>query len=116
MKIMDYKSQINELYFMLFNETPDSNNMESLLKKIHNNDNSIDYLENYLRNSDSFKILSKTLEIELEISELYYILLNRKPDTEGLTFFKNEIIQHDKSLNWVSTTLKNSDEYKSKIS
>ena len=49
---MDYKSQINELYFMLFNETPDSNNMESLLKILHNNNNSIDYLEIHLRNYD----------------------------------------------------------------
>ena len=112
---MDTISQICKLYFMLFNENPDPNMLKSLLKIFHAHNDSIDYLETNLRDSDQFKLLSKTLEIELEISELYYILLNRKPDVNGLTFFKNQMIKYDKSLNWVDETLKNSDEYKSKI-
>ena len=75
---------------------------------------SIEYIENYLRNSNKFKKLSIELQIELEISELYYILLNRKPDTEGLSFFKNQLINEKKSIDWLKESIINSDEYKSR--
>ena len=107
---MNPESQISELYFLLFNENPDSATLESLLKISH--DHSMDYLENTLRNSDKFKLLTKTLELELEIAEQYYILLNRKPDTDGLYFFRNQIVEQNKSIDWVSENIKNSDEYK----
>ena len=111
---MNPESQISELYFLLFNENPDTATLESLLKIFH--DHSMDYLENNLRNSNKFKLLSERLEIELQIAELYYILLNRKPEKDGITYFTNQIVEHNKSLNWVSESIKNSDEYKSKIS
>ena len=76
----------------------------------------MDYLENTLRNSDKFKLLSEKLEIELQIAELYYILLNRKPERDGITYFRNQIVEYNKSLIWVSESIKNSDEYKSKTS
>ena len=111
---MNPESQISGLYFLLFNENPDSATLESLLKISH--DHSMDYLENTLRNSDKFKLLSEKLEIELQIAELYYILLNRKPERDGITYFRNQIVKYDKSLSWVSESIKNSDEYKSKMS
>jgi len=112
---MDTKSQIINLYEIIFNENPDSNTLESLLKKFHEHDDSIDYLENSLRNSDKFKLLSEKLEIELGVAELYYILLNRKPDIEGLAFFTNQIIEQNKSLDWVREAIIDSEEYKSII-
>jgi len=109
---MNPESQVSELYSMLFNENIDPDTLESLLKIFHDHDDSIDYIENNLRNSDKFKLLTKMLELELEIAEQYYILLNRKPDTDGLYFFRNQIVEQNKSIDWVSENIKNSDEYK----
>ena len=109
---MNPESQVSELYSMLFNENIDPDTLKSLLKIFHDHDDSIDYIENNLRNSDKFKLLTKTLELELEIAEQYYILLNRKPDTDGLYFFRNQIAEQNKSIDWVSENIKNSDEYK----
>ena len=109
---MNIESQVSELYSMLFNENIDPDTLKSLLKIFHDHDDSIDYIENNLRNSDKFKLLTKTLELELEIAEQYYILLNRKPDTDGLYFFRNQIVEQNKSIDWVSENIKNSDEYK----
>ena len=109
---MNPESQVSELYSMLFNENIDLDTLESLLKIFHDHDDSIDYIENNLRNSDKFKLLTKMLELELEIAEQYYILLNRKPDTDGLNFFRNQIVEQNKSIDWVSENIKNSDEYK----
>ena len=109
---MNPESQVSELYSMLFNENIDPDTLKSLLKIFHDHDDSIDYIENNLRNSDKFKLLTKTLELELEIAEQYYILLNRKPDTDGLNFFRNQIAEQNKSIDWVSENIKNSDEYK----
>ena len=89
---MSDKSKINERYLMIFNEKPDEDMQKSLLKIFNEQNNSIEYIEKYLRSTEKFKKLSIELQIELEISELYYILLNRKPDTEGLSFFKNQLI------------------------
>ena len=112
---MNAEFQISELYSMLFNESPSSDTLKSLLKVFHEHDNSMDYLETSLRNSDKFKLLSEKLEIELGVAELYYILLNRKPDKDGLSFFTNQIIEQNKSLDWVSESIKDSEEYKSKV-
>tara|TARA_B100000378_G_scaffold272046_1_gene263280 strand:+ start:120 stop:461 length:342 start_codon:yes stop_codon:yes gene_type:complete len=109
---MNIESQVSELYSMLFNENIEPDTLKSLLKIFHDHDDSIDYIENNLRNSDKFKLLTKTLELELEIAEQYYILLNRKPDTDGLNFFRNQIVEQNKSIDWVSENIKNSDEYK----
>ena len=111
---MNSENQISELYFLLFNENPDSDTLEALLKMFNEQNNSIDYLENYLRESDKFKKLSIELEKELEIAELYYILLNRKPDIEGLSFFKNQLVNENKSIDWVKESIIDSNEYKSK--
>jgi len=66
---MDTKSQIYELYSMIFNEKPDDDTLESLLKMFHEQNDSMDYLETYLRDSDKFKRLFIELEKELEITE-----------------------------------------------
>ena len=111
---MSDKSQILERYLMIFNEKPDEDMQKSLLKIFNEQNNSIEYIEKYLRSTEKFKKLSIELQIELEISELYYILLNRKPDTEGLSFFKNQLINEKKSIDWVKESIINSDEYKSR--
>jgi len=111
---MSDKSKINERYLMIFNEKPDEDMQKSLLKIFNEQNNSIEYIEKYLRSTEKFKKLSIELQIELEISELYYILLNRKPDTEGLSFFKNQLINEKKSIDWVKESIINSDEYKSR--
>ena len=111
---MDSKSQIYELYSMIFNEKPDDATLESLLNTFNQQNNSIDNLETYLRDSDKFKKLSIELEKELEVAELYYILLNRKPDIEGLSFFKNQLVNENKSIDWVKESIIDSNEYKSK--
>jgi len=60
---MSDKSKINERYLMIFNEKPDEDMQKSLLKIFNEQNNSIEYIENYLRNSNKFKKLSIELQI-----------------------------------------------------
>jgi len=113
---MDTKSQITNLYEIIFEEIPDPDTLESLILHYKQNNNSIDAVENYLRNDKKFKKLSVELETELKIAELYYNILERMPDEEGMNFYKNQLLQNNKSLKSIEDEFKNSDEYKSKIS
>ena len=38
------------------------------------------------------------------------------PDEEGMNFYKNQLLENNKSLKSIEEEFKNSDEYKSKIS
>ena len=113
---MDLKSQITNLYEIIFEEIPDPGTLESLILHYKQNNNSIDAVENYLRNDKKFKKLSVELETELKVAELYYNILERMPDEEGMNFYKNQLLQNNKSLKSIEDEFKNSDEYKSKIS
>ena len=113
---MDIKSQITDLYEVIFEEIPDPGTLESLILHYKQNNNSIDAVENYLRSGEKFKKLSVELETELKVAELYYNILERMPDEEGMNFYKNQLLQNNKSLKSIEDEFKNSDEYKSKIS
>ena len=113
---MDTKSQIINLYETIFEEIPDPDTLESLILRYKQNNNSIDVVENYLRSDKKFKKLSVELETELKVAELYYNILERMPDEEGMNFYKNQLLQNNKSLKSIEDEFKNSDEYKSKIS
>ena len=113
---MDTKSQIINLYETIFEEIPDPDTLESLILRYKQNNNSIDAVENYLRSDKKFKKLSVELETELKVAELYYNILERMPDEEGMNFYKNQLLQNNKSLKSIEDEFKNSDEYKSKIS
>ena len=113
---MDTKSQITNLYETIFEEIPDPDTLESLILRYKQNNNSIDVVENYLRSDKKFKELSVELETELKVAELYYNILERMPDEEGMNFYKNQLLQNNKSLKSIEDEFKNSDEYKSKIS
>ena len=113
---MDTKSQITNLYEIIFEEIPDPDTLESLILRYKQNNNSIDAVENYLRSDKKFKKLSVELETELKVAELYYNILERMPDEEGMNFYKNQLLQNNKSLKSIEDKFKNSDEYKSKIS
>ena len=113
---MDIKSQITDLYEVIFEEIPDPGTLESLILHYKQNNNSIDAVENYLRSDKKFKELSVELETELKVAELYYNILERMPDEEGMNFYKNQLLQNNKSLKSIEDEFKNSDEYKSKIS
>ena len=113
---MDTKSQITNLYETIFEEIPDPGTLESLILHYKQNNNSVDAVENYLRNDKKFKKLSVELETELKVAELYYNILERMPDEEGMNFYKNQLLQNNKSLKSIEDEFKNSDEYKSKIS
>ena len=113
---MDTKSQITNLYEIIFEEIPDPGTLESLILHYKQNNNSVDAVENYLRNDKKFKKLSVELETELKVAELYYNILERMPDEEGMNFYKNQLLQNNKSLKSIEDEFKNSDEYKSKIS
>ena len=113
---MDIKSQITDLYEVIFEEIPDPGTLESLILHYKQNNNSIDAVENYLRSDKKFKKLSVELETELKVAELYYNILERMPDEEGMNFYKNQLLQNNKSLKSIEDEFKNSDEYKSKIS
>ena len=113
---MDIKSQITDLYEVIFEEIPDPGTLESLILHYKQNNNSIDAVENYLRSDKKFKKLSVELETELKVAELYYNILERMPDEEGMNFYKNQLLQNNKSLKSMEDEFKNSDEYKSKIS
>jgi len=54
------------------------------------------------------------LLIELEIVELYYDVLGREPDSNGLAFYKNKILKEGKTIEWVKTALLNSTEVQPK--
>ena len=69
---MDIKSQITDLYEVIFEEIPDPDTLESLILHYKQNNNSIDSVENYLRSGEKFKKLSVELETELKVAELYY--------------------------------------------
>ena len=113
---MDTKSQITNLYEIIFEEIPDPGTLESLILHYKQNNNSIGAVENYLRSDKKFKKLSVELETELKVAELYYNILERMPDEEGMNFYKNQLLQNNKSLKSIEDEFKNSDEYKSKIS
>ena len=113
---MDTKSQITNLYEIIFEEIPDPDTLESLILRYKQNNNSIDAVENYLRSDKKFKKLSVELETELKVAELYYNILERMPDEEGMNFYKNQLLENNKSLKSIEEEFKNSDEYKSKIS
>ena len=113
---MNIKSQITNLYEIIFEEIPDPGTLESLILHYKQNNNSIDAVENYLRSGEKFKKLSVELETELKVAELYYNILERMPDKEGLNFFKNQLLQNTKSLELIKEEFKNSDEFKEKIS
>ena len=113
---MDTKSQITNLYETIFEEIPDPDTLESLILRYKQNNNSIDVVENYLRSDKKFKELSVELETELKVAELYYNILERMPDEEGMNFYKNQLLKNNKSLKSIEDEFKNSDEYKSKIS
>mgnify|MGYP001165106700 FL=1 len=113
---MDTKSQITNLYETIFEEIPDPDTLESLILRYKQNNNSIGAVENYLRSDKKFKKLSVELETELKVAELYYNILERMPDEEGMNFYKNQLLQNNKSLKSIEDEFKNSDEYKSKIS
>tara|TARA_B100000745_G_scaffold63349_1_gene37467 strand:+ start:385 stop:780 length:396 start_codon:yes stop_codon:yes gene_type:complete len=112
---MNIKSQITNLYEIIFEEIPDPGTLESLILHYKQNNNSIDAVENYLRGGEKFKKLSVELETELKVAELYYNILERMPDKEGLNFFKNQLLQNTKSLELIKEEFKNSDEFKEKI-
>ena len=88
---MDTKSQITNLYEIIFEEIPDPGTLESLILHYKQNNNSVDAVENYLRNDKKFKKLSVELETELKVAELYYNILERMPDEEGMNFYKNQL-------------------------
>ena len=112
---MDLKSQITNLYEIIFEEIPDPDTLKSLILHYNQNNNSIHAVENYLRSGEKFKKLSVELETELKVAELYYNILERMPDEEGLNFFKNQLLQNTKSLELIKEEFKNSDEFKEKI-
>ena len=113
---MDTKSQITNLYEIIFEEIPDPGTLESLILHYKQNNNSIDAVENYLRSGEKFKKLSVELETELKVAELYYNILERMPDEKGMNFYKNQLLQNNKSLKSIEDEFKNSDEFKEKIS
>ena len=111
---MDIESKITNVYKIIFDEIPDSDTYDSLIHHYKQNNNSMDSVEGYLRNSEKFKKLSAELEKELEVAELYYNILERMPDKEGLNFYKNQLLQNNKSLEWITNEMKNSNEFKEK--
>ena len=113
---MDIKSQISEISSMIFNETPNSDTLDTLIHQHKENNNSMDAVEYYLRGGEKFKKLCYELEKELDIAELYYNVLERMPDKEGLEFFKNQLLQNKKSLKSIESEFKNSEEFKAKRS
>jgi hypothetical protein len=111
---MNIESKITNVYKIIFDEIPDSDTYDSLIHHYKQNSNSMDSVEEYLRNSEKFKKLSAELEKELEVAELYYNILERMPDKKGLNFYKNQLLQNNKSLEWITNEMKNSNEFKEK--
>ena len=112
---MDTESKIINVYKMIFDEVPDSDTYDSLILNYKQNNNSIDSVEEYLRNTEEFKKLSAELEKELEVAELYYNILERMPDKEGLDFYKTQLLDKTKSVESLAKEFKNSDEFKEKL-
>ena len=111
---MDTESKIKNLYKNIFDEVPNSDKYDSLLLYYKQNNNSMDSVEEYLRNTEKFKKLSIKLEKELQVAELYYNILERMPDKEGLDFYKIQLLHNTKSVESLTKEFKNSDEFKEK--
>lgn len=110
---MNSESKIKELYHMIFEKSPNSDYLQELINIYTQNNDSLSAVEETIRNSYDFKNLTIILEKKLEVVELYYSILHRKPDLDGLNYFTNQVIQNKKSFSWVEEQIKNSDEYKS---
>lgn len=52
----------------------------------------------------------KNIAAETQITELYRDILKREPDHAGLSYYKDQIIKNEKSLQWVEESIKNSPE------
>ena len=100
---------------MIFDEIPDSDTYDLLFLHYKQNNKSMDSVEEYLRNTEKFKKLSIELEKELQVAELYYNILERMPDKEGLDFYKIQLLHNTKSVESLTKEFKNSDEFKEKI-
>ena len=46
--------------------------------------------------------MNKDILVELEITEVYYELLGRRPEDKALNFFKNKMLNEQKTVDWVS--------------
>jgi len=46
--------------------------------------------------------MNEDILVELEITELYYELVGRKPEEKALNYFKNKMLNEQKTLDWVS--------------
>ena len=112
---MDTESKIINVYKMIFDEVPDSDTYDLLFLHYKQNNKSMDSVEEYLRNTEKFKKLSIKLEKELQVAELYYNILERMPDKEGLDFYKIQLLHNTKSVESLTKEFKNSDEFKEKI-
>ena len=53
--------------------------------------------------------------IEWKIADLYRDILHRSPDSAGMNYYREEIINNGKSLQWVEESLRNSQEAKLRV-
>ncbi|MGI0083299.1 MAG: DUF4214 domain-containing protein [Nitrosopumilaceae archaeon] len=52
----------------------------------------------------------ENIAAETQITELYRDILKREPDHAGLSYYKDQIIKNEKSLQWVEQDIRNSPE------
>lgn len=110
---MEVNSKLSKVYEKIFDQKPDKNILESMVEHYKKNNESIESVEEFLRKSKKFTNMSFELEKELEIAELYYNILERMPDKEGLMFYKNQLLGN-RSLKSIKEEIENSKEYKEK--
>ena len=97
--------KIADLYRNILHRSPDAQGMTYFKDQVIHKGESLDWVENTIRDSPEAIAVSK-------ITQLYKTILNRDSDPEGMAYFQYEVLQNGKSYDWVEQQIRNSTEAK----
>jgi len=111
----DYYSEsiVNNTFFEYLGRLPNDSELEFYKNEILQNDKSALWVQKSIMSSNEFEDLSYEKKLEKQITDLYKTILNRPPDELGLNYFKLQILENDKTIDWVRDAIMNSEEAKS---
>jgi len=102
------ESKISEYYQKYLNREPDSNGL-SHYKQIVLEGNSLEWVEEQIKNSHEAQIVKFRSEVKPDLAEFYTKYLERDLDHEGLNYFSQMMLE-GKSLEWVENEINHSPE------
>jgi len=110
----DYKinSTITTSYFQFLQRQPEKFELEQFKTQVLENGKTLEWVKISIQNSEEAKSLTHGAEIESQITEFYVEYLHRTPDIIGLVYFKTQVLENGKTLEWVKNAIQNSEEAK----